>query len=414
MIRSLFSLMLVTSIVLCFQCEKSTPDPIITPPIEFSCQDDPQVCELATANGNFAIDLFKNVIQEEQSGSNIFISPFSISTALHMTLNGAAGQTLQDMHTTLRTNDLDVTQLNTAFQKLLDVLPQLDRGTQLQLANSIWPQVGYPVLSSFLETNESKYNSEVVPVNFADAPAVIQQVNNWVSDHTNGLIEETLTELPSNVVMLLINAIYFKASWQKAFDPAETRLATFYSPQGELEAPMMHQAEVEHPYFETEYMQAVDLSYGDSIFSMSVFLPKSDYTVDDIIANLNATRWNDWLASFQTQQIELFLPKFKLEYEIKLKKNLSIMGMANAFSGAADFSQMIDGGGVKIDDVIHKSFVEVNEEGTEAAAVTVVVIVETSVPLHPIVNANRPFLFVIRDKATNSILFMGRLNDPTS
>ena len=176
---------------------------------------------------------------------------------------------------------------------------------------------------------------------------------------------------------------------------------------------MMHIPENDFPYFQTELFQAVDLPYGDSIFSMSIFLPKDGHELGEVVEALNAQTYDEWISSFTPSTVELHLPKFELEYEAKLKRTLSDLGMSLAFTGSADFSKMVDGGGVYIDEVIHKAFLEVNEEGTEAAAVTIVVIVETSVPLIPNVNINKPFLFVIRDNQTNSILFMGKVMDPT-
>ena len=404
----LFTILAITTIV--WQCKKSDD---VTPeqnPADFSCANNPVTCDLTTSNGLFAIDLFKQM-QEEEPDDNIFISPFSISTALTMTVNGANGETLDDMRNTLKITGLSMESINESYQQLLEVLPALDPQTKLKLANSIWPQIDYPVLQSFLDLNTEYYNSEVIPVDFKDS-GVIPQVNAWVENNTDGLIKETLKELPPGVVMLLINAIYFKGAWKTEFDPENTHAADFYTPNDTITVDMMHIPENDFPYFANDLFQAIDLPYGDSIFSMSVFLPREGHTVDEVIAEMNANTWEAWLSSFQTQAVQLFLPKFKLEYEKKLKRTLSDMGMEIAFTDSADFSKMVYGGGVLIDEVIHKAFVEVNEQGTEAAAVTVVIIKETSVGSTPIVNVNQPFVFVIRDNRTNSILFMGKVMNP--
>ncbi len=391
-----------------FQCKKSdTPLPDGT---QFSCTQSPNTCELTDANGNFAIDIFKQ-INSESPDDNLFISPFSISTALTMTVNGANSQTLDDMRNTLRINGLSMPTVNEAYKELLEVLPALDPKTKLKLANSIWPQLEYPVLQSFLDLNTQYYNSEIKPVEFKD-PAVIEQVNQWVEDNTDGLIKETLSELPPDVVMLLINAIYFKGTWKTEFKPADTQKANFYAADGLVEVDMMHIQENNFPFFSNDLFQAIDLPYGDSIYSMSIFLPKEGHNVGEIIGQMSAENWDAWVSSFSSTPVQLFLPKFKMEFDIKLKRTLSDMGMGKAFSDAADFTKMIDGGGVKIDDVIHKAFIEVDEKGTEAAAVTVVIIVETSAGSTPTVNVNKPFLFVIRDNKTNSILFMGKMMKP--
>jgi serine protease inhibitor len=392
-----------------FQCKKAD-DPTPQPGIEFSCDDSPVTCDLTAANGVFAFDIFKK-LHNDAPAENMFISPFSISTALTMTVNGANGQTFGDMRNTLKINDLGMPDVNGSYKQLLEVLPALDPQTKLKLANSIWPQLDYPVLQSFLDLNKEFFNSEVVPVDFKD-PAVIGKVNQWVEDNTNGLIKETLQELPSGVVMLLINAIYFKGAWQTEFDAQNTHPADFHTAAGPVQVDMMHIPESDFAYFSNEMFQMIDLPYGDSIFSMTILLPKEGHTVNDVINQMNAANWKTWLAGFQTQPVQLFMPKFKMEYGVKLKRPLSDLGMGVAFSDFADFTKMIDGGGVKIDDVIHKAFVEVNEEGTEAAAVTVVIIIETSVGSMPTVNVNKPFVFVIRDNRTNSLLFMGKMMTP--
>lgn len=407
-----FFLFLATFCVCCFQCEKTDTPPDTTPTLDFACEDHPTVCELTAANGHFAIDLFKTINTQETEDANIFISPFSIATALSMTANGANGATLTEMQEALRTGTLSMQDLNEAYQILLEVLPQLDPATRLKIANSIWHQQDYPVLPAFLQTNTDYFASEVIAADFRD-DAIIGEVNAWIENNTEGLITDALTSLPSNVVMLLINAIYFQGSWQTEFDPENTQAADFAAPGGPVSVEMMHLPEATFRYTENESFQAIDLPYGDSVYAMSVFLPKEGVNIDEVINQLTPANWLSWQEQMVPSEVELFLPKFAMEYEIKLKSTLQLMGMEAAFSDRADFSQMIDGGGVKVDEVIHKAFVEVNEEGTEAAAVTVVVIVETSVPLIPQFRADRPFFFVIHDYKTKSIQFMGKVQDPT-
>lgn len=409
--KNLISISQLTALMLFFtQCKKENIS--LPQPADFSCSDTPAVCELTDANGNFAIEFFKE-LNAEESGKNIFVSPFSISTALAMTTNGAVGPTMEAMRTTLKIGDLSMEEVNNNFKILLEVLPKLDPKTKLKLAQSIWPQSDYPVLHAFLKLNQDYYSSEIHPIDFrADIQSAIDQVNLWVANNTDGLIEEAVSELPSNVVMLLINAIYFKGVWKAKFDPELTSNMPFATPAGDVSVEMMHIPEGSFPYYENDLFQAVDLAYGDSIFSMTVFLPKEEKTVEDVIAELTPENYDLWLSKFSNQTLDLYLPKFKLEYGTKLKRTLSDMGMGLAFTDAADFSNMVEGGGVHIDDVIHKAFLEVNEEGTEAAAVTVVVIVESSVQIPVVFKADRPFFFVIRDNKTNSILFMGKLVNP--
>jgi serine protease inhibitor len=380
----------------------------------FSCADQPSVCEIAGVNGLFAIDLFKQLNREEAAGGNIFISPFSISTALAMTANGAVGQTLADMNTTLKFSGLDMDSINASYKTLLKTLPLLDPSTKLKIANSIWPQAGGAVLPSFLKTNSNNFSSEIVPVDFRQPEAVVEQVNGWVEDKTEGLIKNALGGLPRGMEMLLINAIYFKGAWKVQFDPKNTHKANFQSIKGLQEVDMMHIPLATFPYFSNEVFQAVDLPYGNGSYSMSIFLPYEGHDVEEVIADMDSSTWKTWLPAFQPQELRLFMPKFKLEYSTMLRETLSGMGMASAFSPGANFTNMIKTG-TYIGDVLHKAFVEVNEEGTEAAAVTIVLMVTESAkeedPI-PTVYINRPFVFVIRDMQTNSILFMGKVMNP--
>jgi len=403
-------LILLSFSLLLVQCEKDANKGPAG--LEFSCEENPVTCELTAANGDFAIALFKQMSGEEPD-KNLFISPFSISTALTMTLNGANGQTFDEMHNTLKLGDLEIQEVNESYKQLLETLPGLDPLTKMKLANSVWPQIDFPVMESFLEITSEYFNSEVIPVDFKN-PAVVDQVNQWVEENTDGLIKQTLDQLSPEVVMLLINTIYFKGAWQTEFDPKDTYETDFYLEGGGTSTvDMMHIQENDFPYFQNSLFQAIDLPYGDSIYSMSVFLPMPGHTVDEIVAEMSPETWDQWLGAFQPQPVELLFPKFKMEYGKLLKRTLSDMGMPVAFSANADFSKMVDGWGVKISDVLHKSFVEVNEEGTEAAAVTVVIIDYTSTgPSVPIFKADHPFVFVIRDNKTNSILFMGKVMDP--
>ncbi|MBK8563398.1 MAG: serpin family protein [Saprospiraceae bacterium] len=406
-----YILLLAMLCLIAFHAQVSKCQPTI--PI-FSCADHPSACEIAAVNGLFALDLFKQVNREEPADNNIFISPFSISTALTMTANGASRQTLADMLNTLKFSDMDMDSINACYKTLLKTLPSLDPATKLKIANSIWPQAGGTVQPAFLKTNSNNFSSEIVPVDFRHSAAVVEQVNGWIEDKTEGLIKQALGELPDGMEMLLINAIYFKGAWKVQFDPKNTHKANFQTTKGLQEVDMMHVPLATFPYFSNEVFQAVDLPYGNGNFSMSIFLPNIGHDVEEVIANMDSSTWKTWLPAFQPQELRLFMPKFKLEYGTMLRETLSGMGMASAFSPGANFTNMIKTG-TCIGDVLHKAFVEVNEEGTEAAAVTIVLMVTDSAkeedPI-PTVYVNRPFVFVIRDNKTNSILFIGKVMNP--
>lgn len=394
--------------LLTFACKKEPVVPQIT---DLSCLDNSNIPELNRDNNAFGFDLLKK-LQEHKPEENLFISPLSIAAALSMTLNGAAGQTKTDMQQTMQVSDWDVESLNKAWKCLLEVLPALDQNVDVSIANSIWYREGYPVRPEFLNANTQNYNSEVTALDFSD-PIALATINGWVNQKTNGLIPTVLDQIPGNAVMYLINAIYFKGAWQKEFDPEYTNPSTFYLADGTQQPiEMMAHGETKLPYFETSTFQAVDLAYADSIYSMSIFLPKVEVSVNDLAETLSQNNWNNWVASFQPQEMFFSMPKFKMEYKELLNRSLSELGMGIAFRESADFSGINGTGGLHIDEAIHKSFIEVDEKGTKAAAVTSIGIVETSVPAIPIFYADRPFLFAIRENKTGSILFFGKLMNP--
>jgi len=404
-------LLLLSSTFLFTQCTKDEDTTLPEPTVELDCATEPAPCELAEENNAFGFSVFQK-LHEAAPDENIFISPLSISTALSMTVNGADGETKEAMQQTLQLNDWNLPDVNAAYDLLLNGLPTLDEEVKLQLANSIWYKENYPIVEDFLTTNEENYGSEVNEIDFA-SPDALDRINGWVEDNTNGKIKKIINKIPSNVVMFLLNAIYFKGNWTHPFDEEMTREASFFpTPETEEPVDMMVHPMIELPFMQTETFTAVDLPYGDSIYSMSVIVPKENYTVSDVIPQLTTENWNVWVNQFEPAEIQVGLPKFELEYEEKLNDILTDMGMGVAFTDAADFSRLTPGGGVKISEVRHKSFIEVDEKGAEAAAVTVVVIVETSVP--PGVYANKPFLFVIRENATNSVLFIGKMMNPNA
>lgn len=411
--KKIIPLFLLGALLLFSQCNKDD-DPIKGPGIVagLDCQANEQACEVSAANTEFGFNLFRE-LHEDAPDKNIFISPLSVATALSMTVNGAEGQTRADMMATLEQNGLNLDQVNEGFRQLLTLLPALDPEVQLLLANSIWYRQGFPAKENFLGTNRDYYDSEVAELNFADPQARVT-INDWVNDNTNGLIESIVDgPIASNVVMYLINAVYFKGAWRYPFDPDLTYPAEFQLDNGTTtEVDMMNFGQDTLPYFENELFQAIDLAYADSAFTMSIFLPQPGHTVDEIISQLNNTNWEQWTQSFVNQELFFHLPRFKMKYEESLVKVLTDMGMGIAFApGLADFTGIADAS-LNIDEVKHKAVIEVNEEGSEAAAVTSVVIVETSLPLIPVMYVNRPFVFAIRDAQANGILFIGKMMDP--
>ena len=369
---------------------------------------------VVTANTQFGFNLFDEIRKTEQD-ENIFISPLSVSLALAMTLNGAAGETEQAMTNTLQLQGLDAEVINVGYAGLRQTLLTSDPKVTLAIANSLWARQDVPFNQSFLQRNAHFFGAEISTLNFSD-PSAPKTINQWVDTNTNGKIQKIVDDtINPDTVLFLINAIYFKSTWQKEFDPSKTREDPFHLANGDVkQVPMMRQ-ERWYPYYRGENFQAISLAYGDGQMGMYIFLPDRESDLNIFLEKLNAERWENWTSQFHIQDVSLVMPKFKLEYKKTLDPTLASLGMGIAFAEElADFSRMaILGKNLYIQEVLHKTFVEVNEEGTEAAAVTKVEIGITSVPPPPIPFAiDRPFFFAIRDNQTKTVLFMGVVVDP--
>ncbi len=377
---------------------------------DFDCRDNFKICELTHDNNDFGFSLF-NAVNNNSKGENIFISPFSISAALAMTLNGARDETNVEMTETLKYSGWNKDSLNTAFRDLLQLLPELDKKVKINNANSIWYRTGFEVLPDFLSVNKNYFNAEVRDKDFSNPNSVIE-INKWIEDKTEGKIIDVLKTLDHQTVMLLINAIYFKAQWKNEFDKKETKIEKFYLENGnQINVSMMHSSKMKLPFYQSSKFSMIDLPYSDSVYTMSILLPNINHGVDEIINDLNIVNWENIQDKMFNTEIDVAIPKFKLEYKTSLKSILPNLGMKLAFiHGVADFSGINSLKNLYIDDVIHQSFVEVDEAGTEAAAATVVIISNTSVGNE--FYANRPFVFLIRDNKTKSILFIGKMMNP--
>ncbi|HEM49309.1 MAG TPA: serpin family protein [Caldithrix sp.] len=367
---------------------------------------------LVNTSQNFGLKLFQSV-NELDSSDNIFISPLSVSMALGMTLNGANGQTYEDMKNTLELNGLSEQQINEAYKSLIDLLLNLDEKVIFEIANSIWPKKGYPVLPSFMEVNQTYFYSEAKPLDFARSDAV-DIINNWISEKTHGKIENMLDYIPEDAVMYLINAIYFKGTWTYQFDADLTNTENFYTTPQNFNPCQMMKISGNWLYYQDDKIQITDLPYGDSLYSMTVFLPSADQTIDDFVASLNADTWDNYFQDLAYKKGTIMMPKLKLDYKKLLNDMLINMGMGIAFGGSADFSRINGYGNLFISRVIHQSFVQVDEEGTEAAAATIVELRETSGtgPTGFFLRMDRPYIFVIRERTNNTILFIGKISKP--
>ncbi|MDM9385447.1 serpin family protein [Chlorogloeopsis sp. ULAP01] len=367
--------------------------------------------KLTTANTKFGFKLFSRILEQE-GDKNVFVSPASIAIALDMTYNGASGSTQQAMAKALELEGLTLSEINSSNAALKALLENSDTQVQLNIANSLWANQDASFKPEFLQRTQEFYQAKVTNVNFQDAgaPGII---NNWVNENTRGKINKIVERLEPDQVLFLINAIYFKGKWTNEFDKNQTAQHPFYLTSGkQKQHPMMSQ-KGKYKYYENEQLQAVSLPYGqNSNISLYVFLPKQNYTLKSLYQNLNADNWEKWMSQFTKREGFIRLPRFKTDYEITLNNALKALGMGEAFSNQADFSNM--GKNFAISEVKHKTFVEVNEEGTEAAATTSVGIVATSMPLDEPFRmiVDRPFLCAIRDNQTGSVLFIGSIVDP--
>jgi len=369
---------------------------------------------LVAANTRFAFKLFRELAAQDV-GKNLFISPASVSLALTMTYNGADGTTRTAMADALELGGMSLEEVNQANLVLLSNLAFGDEKVKLAIANSLWGRKDVRFNDGFLERNRRFFGAEVASLDFAD-PGALATINGWVSDHTNGKIKDILDRIPSDAILYLINAIYFKGTWTTEFDKSKTVDAPFTLLNGSRKTmPMMRQSG-KYAYYRGDSFQAVSLPYGDEgRFSMYLFLPDANSSLAAFQESLSAENWERWMAGFHPMDGDIALPRFKVEYKTEMKDALIALGMGIAFSEDADFSEMFPPDAMRrafISRVIHQSFVEVNEEGTEAAAATVVEITETAIPERFSMTIDRPFFCAIRDNTSGTVLFMGSIVDP--
>jgi len=380
----------------------------------FAKEQRPDLNLAVRGNNAFALDLY-SILKKEKG--NLFLSPYSISSALAMTYGGARGETAEEMakalHFTLSTDRTHpaFSELDTAFDKI-----QEKGQVQLHIANSLWPQIDYHLLPEYLKLIKQYYGVSITPVDYVKAAEEARKlINTWVEDKTKDKIKDLIPpgDLDPVTVLVLVNAIYFKGNWASQFDPKRTTKSDFsLFGDAKTQVSMMYQTG-KFGYGEIEGAQLLELPYVGRELSMVIVLPKKPAGLSDVENQFTTKNSDAWLSRISEQDVNVYLPKFKVTWgTFELNKPLQALGMLKAFSSGADFSGMDETRTLFIGLVLHKAFIEVNEEGTEAAAATAVVMKRSAPRIHTF-RADHPFLFLIRDNVTGSIVFLGRVIDPS-
>jgi serpin B len=359
------------------------------------------------ASNAFSFALW-NRLTTAQLDTNIFVSPLSVSFVLGMAMNGANGTTFSEMASALQLGKTPVDSIDRGYRSLIALLTSLDPSTTMEIANSLWYRNGFPFNQSFLNDASTYFGAQVGGLNFDDVPAVLARVNGWASDNTHGRIPKVLDSVDPAAVMYLMNAIYFKGAWRERFDSAATHVDVFHGVGGDQRVPLMHRDGL-MSYAVTASYQAVDLAYGDSTFTMTILLPSAGNTVESVAASLTPTSWQTLVQSLHRAEVALDLPRVTLSWKRDLVGDMKSLGMHAAFD-AADFSRMSPRGReLVISRLQQNAFVKIDEQGTEAAAVTTGIAVVTSLPVRTPMRVDHPFIVVIRERLSGTILFIGKV-----
>ncbi len=371
--------------------------------------------QVVNANNEFAFDFYSEINKKEEG--NIFYSPYSISAALAMTYEGAKGQTADEMKSVFHFPESDILRPN--FAAIYNNINKKDKEYKLSTGNALWAQQDYQFLPDYLATVEKYYGGKAANLDFVgESEKSRQTINTFIEQQTNDKIKDLIPRgvLNAYTRLVLTNAIYFKGTWVKQFDKSDTRDQDFTTISGQkVKTPMMQLTgdDAEFNYAETDDIQILEMPYDGEDLSMLILLPKEN-NLEMVEESLNNEKLSEWKNMLNEQRVDIFVPKFKFETKYFMVETLTDMGMPTAFIDAADFSGMDGTQNLLIQNVIHQAFVEVNEEGTEAAAATAVVGgIESVGPRIPTFRADHPFIFIIQEKETGNILFLGRMSNPT-
>jgi serine protease inhibitor len=389
---------------------------VASPPLPLAQPAPGPTDEVSVPINDFGLRLLRALTNGR--GKNVMVSPLSVSLALAMTYNGAAGDTRTAIAKTLGAATLDNETFNHNNQSLLQTIEKADSAVQMEIANALWTQSGFPIDQSFLKVNRDFYDASVESLDFAANPRnAVDAINAWVNQKTHAKIPRILNDVSPATVVVLTNAVYFKGRWSAPFDPKKTESRVFHLPAGaSTNAPMMTQSG-EYPYFENKDFQAIRLPYGNYRFAMYIFLPRTPGGLPGLLRSLDQPHWSQWTGQLARRKGRIVLPKFESTYSQRLDDALKSMGMAIAFQHDADFSRIHQPPPpLQISEVDHKTYIKVDEEGTEAAAATSVGVVGMAIVASPPpfeMVVDHPFFCAIAERESRALLFAGVVTDPT-
>jgi serine protease inhibitor len=368
--------------------------------------------QLVESNNTFGFNFFETIVANEDSDKNIMVSPLSVSQALSMAINGATGNTFSQMQQMMGLDGFLLPEINESNNKVVNSLLDHDSKVKIEIANSVWYRNDFSPKKDFIDNNQLYYNAEVSQWDPAQPAKAKDAMNKWVDDKTNGKIDKIISQVNAEDVMFLINAVYFKAQWKTKFKKSDTMPLTFKLDDGTEKEVETMIGKVELSYYNDEKFSVIMLPYGYGKFNMFIYLPQEGYTTNDIVPEIAKTDFNQF-GSLTLSERELYLPKFEFSYENKLNDELEAMGMTDAFTPiVSDFNNITDKE-IYISEVKHKTYIKTDEEGSEAAAATSIGFAVTSIGPEGIIKIDRSFLFAIVEKDTHSILFIGRVFDPS-
>lgn len=421
--RTLVQLLLVAPLVGLPACDALTDPRPGAPAIELPRALTAEERAVIGAGNTFAFDLISQVPLDDPASPNVFLSPLSASMSLGMAMNGAGGETWSQMREALGFRDLDEPAINQAYHDLIELLRELDPKVEFGLGNSVWAREGIPFHDDFLDRTRRWFDAHVEALDFAD-PASLDIMNGWVEDRTNGRIRELIDAISDDAIMYLINAVYFNGDWLYEFDEEETSRRPFTRADGTAVEVDMMAMEADLRFFIEEGGGVLELPYGGRAYSAIAALPARDQSLAEMVTGLDAATWADWMSRLEAVEptaVGVMLPKLEIRYDRLLNDDLQALGMRSAFNlgGPADFSRMTplgEPGDVYLSRVQQKSFLKVDERGTEAAAATFteVVIICAGCGGGPALVFDRPFLFAIRERLSGTILFIGVIGDPSA